>query len=333
MHFNRTNRRELITLLGCTAAGCVAPAIRATAQPSRKVPRVGILTPAQTDATPIFEAFRRGLRDLGYVEGKSIILDFRFAKGSLDALPDLAAELVRIPVDVIVADSSNAARAALDATHTIPIVLGAGGDPVLLGLVPSIGRPGGNFTGMTIRADVLSSKRVDLLKLAFPGITRVTILMHAKSAAAPHSLAAAQETARRLGMSSVTLGAGTPDELRALKSADLSGSDALAVLPHAMFWNHRATIIALAQAARLPAIYPEREFADDGGLIAYGPNIPDLFRHAAERVDRILRGAKPGDLPFDEPARFDFIVNLRAARALRLALSPEIVTAANEVIE
>jgi putative ABC transport system substrate-binding protein len=325
------SRRGFSTLLGGAASWSLAAS--AQAQPSRQAPRVGILTPAQNDATPIFEAFRRGLRDLGYLEGKSIILDFRFARGILDALPALAAELVRIPVDVIVADSSNAARAALDVTRAIPVVLGAGGDPVLLGLAPSIGRPGGNFTGMTIRADVLSSKRMDLLKLACPGIERVTILMHSKSPAAPHSLAAAQDTARALGMTAVPLPAGTPDELRALNATHLAGSDALAVLPHAMFWNHRPTILALAQAARLPAIYPEREFADDGGLIAYGPNIPDLFRRAAGYVDQILRGAHPGDLPFDEPARFDFIVNLRAARALGLAMSPEIVTAANEVIE
>jgi putative tryptophan/tyrosine transport system substrate-binding protein len=324
------SRRELITLLGGAAAW---PPAFAQAQQSQKVPRVGILTPAQTDATPIFEAFRRGLRDLGYVDGKNIILDFRFAKGRLDALPDLAAELVRIPVDVILADTSNAARAALDATRTIPIVLGSGGDPVLLGLAPSIGRPGGNFTGVTIRADVPSSKRMDLLKLAFPGIARVTILMNSKSPAAPHSLAAAEETARALGMHAVSLPIGTPDELRALNATHLSGRDALAVLPHAMFWNHRSTIIAVAEAARLPAIYPEREFADDGGLIAYGPNIPDNFRRASVYVDQILRGAKPGDFPFDEPARFDFIVNLRAARGLGLAISPNIVSTANEVIE
>ena len=327
-------RREFMALLGgAAAAGSVMPVVPATAQQSGKVPRVGILTPAENDATPIFDAFRKAVRDLGYVDAKTIILDFRFAKGNMDALRGLAAELVRIPVDVIVIDGTSSARAAMDATHTIPIVIGVSGDPVLLGFVASIRRPGGNVTGMTIGSETLSSKRLELLKQAFPSITSVTVLLNPKNQSTSLSLGAAEQAAGVLGIRFVPLAASTPEELRALSAADLNRSDALAVLPDAMFWNHRATIIALAQAAHRPAVYPEREYADDGGLIAYGPNIPDSFRRAAGYVDRILRGAKPGDLPIDEPAKFDFIVNLRTARALGMAISPDFLSGANEVIE
>jgi putative ABC transport system substrate-binding protein len=297
------------------------------------MPRVGILTPAENAETPIFDAFRKGLGDLGYIDGKTIVLDFRFAKGNMDALSGLAAELVRSPVDVIVVDATSATRAALDATRTIPIVIGASADPVLLGFVASIRRPGGNVTGMTIRTETLSAKRVGLLKQAFPAIASISVLMNPKNASSSISLSATQEAAGMLGIRFVPLTGSTPDELRALSAADLTRSDALTVLPDAMFWNHRATIIAVAQAARRPAIYPEREYADDGGLIAYGPNIPDSFHRAAGYVDRILRGAKPGDLPIDEPAKFDFVVNLRTARALGFAISPDFLSGANEVIE
>jgi putative ABC transport system substrate-binding protein len=326
-------RREFIALVGAAALTSRFAAQRAAAQQPAKVPRLGILTPAENDATPIFDAFRKGLRDLGYVEGKTIILEFRFAKGNIDALAGLAAELVRGPVDVIVADATPATRAALEATRTIPIVIGAGADPVIQGFVASIQRPGGNVAGMTIRGEPLSSKRVALLKQAFPTIASVTVLINPKSVSMPTSLGATKDAAGTLGMRLTPLAASTPNKLQSLGSANLMGSDALVVLPDAVFWNHRATIIALAAAAHVPAIYPEREYADDGGLIAYGPNIPDSFRRAAGYVDRILRGANPGDLPIDEPAKFDFVINLRTARALGLTISPDFLSGANEVIE
>jgi ABC-type uncharacterized transport system substrate-binding protein len=265
--------------------------------------------------------------------GKTVVLDFRLANGSVDALKGLAAELVRIPVDVIVTDSTPATRAAVDATRTIPIVIGASGDPVHFGFVASTRQPGGNVTGMTIGSETLSGKRLQLLKQAFPGIASVSVLMNPRNALAEASLSATKQAAETLGIRSAPLAASTPDELRALSAADLTSSDGLTVLPDAMFWNHRASIIAVARAARRPAVYPEREYADDGGFIAYGPNIPDSFRRAAGYVDRILRGVKPGDLPIDEPAKFDFIVNLRTARALGLAISPDFLSGANEVIE
>jgi putative ABC transport system substrate-binding protein len=333
MHSDLLKRREFITLLGGAAAGSITPLLPAMAQQPGRVPHVGILSPAETAATPIFDAFRKGLRDLGYSEAKNIVLEYRFAKGNMDALNGLATELVRLPVDVIVADATVSTRAALDATRTIPIVIVVGADPVLLGIVASIRRPGGNVTGMTIRGEALSSKRLELLKQAFPTIASVTVLMNPKNVSASLSLNATNQAAGTLGIRLVAVTASSPNELRALSPADLAGSHALAVLPDAMFWNHRATIIALAEAAHLPAIYPEREYADDGGVIAYGPNIPDSFRRAAGYVDRILRGANPGDLPIDEPAKFDFVVNLRTGRSLGVAISPDFLSAANEVIE
>jgi putative ABC transport system substrate-binding protein len=329
-----TRRRDVLRLIGA-AAGAVAafPISSAKSQQTGKVPRIGVLTPAATDATPVFDGFRKGLHDLGYVEGKNIVLDFRFAKGNARALPSLAAELVRIPVDLIVTDSSPTTRAAIEATRTIPIVMGASGDPVLLGFVASIRRPGGNVTGMSIRSEVLAGKRVELLKLAVPAISSVTVLVNPTNPSAELALSAAKEAAGKLGLGVRSVAVGTPDELRAITPADLARTDALVVLADAMFWNNRATVISLAQAARLPASYPEREYADDGGLIAYGTNIPECFRRAAGYVDRILRGAKPGDLPIDEAAVFDFVVNLRAARAIGVALSPDFLSSANEIIE
>ena len=265
------NRRALISLIGGAAAWPLA----ARAQQPAKVPRVGILSPAASETIRTLTAFRERIRELGYVEGQTIALDFRLSKGITDSLPALAAELVRIPVNVIVTESTSGTLAAFAATRTIPIVMGTtGGDPVALGLAKSLSRPGGNVTGTQFLA-LLSDKRLQLLKQAFPGAQRVAVLV----------------------------------------------------------WNNRATIIGIASRARVPAIYPEREYADDGGLIAYGPNAPEHFRLAAGYVDRILRGANPGDLPINVSSKFDFVINLRTARALQLALSPDFVSAANEVIE
>jgi ABC-type uncharacterized transport system substrate-binding protein len=322
-------RREFITFLGGAAAWPLA----ARAQQVAKIPHVGILSPAGSEAAATLAAFRKGMRDLGYVEGQAIVLDFRLAKGNLDALPALAAELVRIPVDVIVTDSTSAARIAFDATRTIPIVTATmGGDPVAFGLAKSFARPGGNVTGMYFRTD-LSEKRLQLFRQAFPSIARIAILTNPTSAITQPELRRAEEAAGRLGMRLLPLMVSRPDELPALAPAALSGADGLLVLPDAMFWNNRATIVGIASMARLPALYPEREYADDGGLIAYGPNAPEHFRQAASYVDRILRGANPGDLPINASSKFDFVINLRTARALGLTLSPDFISAADEVIE
>jgi ABC-type uncharacterized transport system substrate-binding protein len=329
MRFDQLKRRELITLLG----GAVAWPLAAHAQQAARMPRVGILSPAASETAATLTAFRDGIRDLGYIEGQTIALDFRLSKGIMDALPALAAELVRIPVNVIVTDSTGSALAAFAATRTIPIVLGAtGGDPVALGLAKSLSRPGGNVTGTHFLTG-LSEKRLQLLKQAVPGVQRVAVLTNPTGALSVSEMAKAEMAAARVGISLVSLAASTPGDLRALAPVALSGSDGLLVMPDAMFWNNRATIIDLASKARVPAIYPEREYADDGGLIAYGPNVPGHFRLAAGYVDRILRGANPADLPINASSQFDFIINLRTAHTLGLALPPDFVSAANDVIE
>jgi putative ABC transport system substrate-binding protein len=323
-------RREFITLLGGATA---AWPLGARAQQPAKVPRVGILSPAANETAATLTAFREGIRDLGYVEGQTIALDFRLSKGIMDALPALAAELVRIPVNVIVTDTTSGTLAAFEATRTIPIVMGAtGGDPVTLGLAKSLSRPGGNVTGTHFLSG-LSEKRLQLLKQAFPGAERVAVLENPKDAMSVSEMPKAEMAAARIGMRLLPLAASTPAELRALAPAALSGSDGLLVMPSGMFWNNRATILGFASMARVPAIYPEREYADDGGLIAYGANVLAHFRLAAGYVDRILRGANPGDLPINATSQFDFVVNLRAANALGFALPPDFVSAANEVIE
>jgi putative tryptophan/tyrosine transport system substrate-binding protein len=320
-------RRELLAALSGAAA---AWPLGARAQQPAKVPRVAILSPAASETVATLAAFREGIRDLGYIEGKTIALDFRLSKGNMDALPALAAELARIPVNVIVTDTTSATLAAFDATRTIPIVMGAtGGDPVALGLAKSLSRPGGNVTGTNFLTG-LSEKRLQLLKLAFPGVQRVAVLANSKEAISASEMPKAEMAAARLGVRLLPLTASTPAELHALAPSALSGSDGLLVIPSAMFWYNRATIISMA---RVPAIYPEREYADDGGLISYGPNVTEHFRQAAGYVDLILRGANPGDLPINASSKFDFVINLRTARALGLTPSPEFLSTADEVIE
>jgi putative ABC transport system substrate-binding protein len=328
----RTSRYRLIVpLLGSAIAWFLTNSTPATAQ-QRSVPfRVGVLTPVESDKTPGFSAFRSELRERGYIEGKSIILDFRFAKGHTDVLPGLAAELAKVPVDIIVVDGTTAARAALNVTQSIPIIQAAGGDPVAAGLAPSYSRPGGNFSGFSIRSDELAGKRLELLRRAYPGIKKVSVMLDPTSVVTPPVLRATEKAAANLDIPLTMLSVSTPEGLNALGPADLG--DALIVLPSAMFWHHRNSVIALAAAARVPAIYPEREYADDGGLIAYGANIPDTFRRAAGYVDQILRGTRPGDLPIEAVSKFDFVVNLRTARELKLSPSPDFLVGVGEVIE
>jgi putative tryptophan/tyrosine transport system substrate-binding protein len=322
-------RRDFIAGAGAAAAWPLAGRAQ---QPTRTL-RVGVLGIGESEATAALDGFRTGLRDLGHVEGQTVILDFRFAKGDFAAMPALAEALVHIPVDVIFTDSSTAARAALSVTHTVPIVIGLGFDPVSAGLVASFSHPGGNVTGMTIGVNELGGKRIELLRQAFPALARVTVLQNPSTPLAEPFLRATENAAKALGIEITKLSASNSDDLRALEPAALSSSDGLVVLNDSMFWNYRTTIVGLAAAAGIPAIYPERDYADDGGLMAYGANVPDAFRRAAGYVDRILRGAKPGDLPIDEASKFDFVINLRTAHSLGLSLPPLFVARADEVIE
>ena len=326
-------RRQLITQLVGAAAASSLPRAAWAQQPTARIPRIGILSPASSVAAGTLAAFRQGMRDLGYVEGQTVILDFRLSKGDLDALPALAAEVVGIPVDVIVTDTSTAAVAASAATRTIPIVTATmGGDPVALGLVRSYARPGGNLTGMRFHTD-LSEKRLQLLKQAFPSAERVAVLVNPNIAIAQIERRSAELAAERLRLRLRWLEAATPGKLLALAPATLADADGLVVVPDGVFWNNRKTIVQFATAGRVPAIYPERDYADDGGLIGYGPNAPEHFRQAAGYVDRILRGAKPGDLPINASSRFEFVINLRTARAQGFNLPVDFISAADEVLE
>ena len=330
------NRRDFIAMIGGAAALLavgltVAPS--GGAQQPAKVPRVGILTPAENEATPVFRAFREGLRELGYIEGETVVIEYRFGAGSFDPLPALAADLVRLPVDVILTDGgAKAAQIARAATSTIPIVAATSGDPVTQGLTTSLAHPSGNITGLTLMSPELNAKRLQLVKEALPEASRVAVLWNPTTSAV--QLRAIEAGARALGLQLRSFEASAPETLSSVfDAARRDGVQALLVLPDAIFWNQRARIVSLAAESRLPALYPEREYADAGGLLAYGPNVPNNFRRAARYVDKILKGAKPGDLPFEEPTKFEMIVNLKTAKALGLTIPPAILARADEVIE
>ena len=325
-------RRRSVVVAGL-AALLFAAERSAGQQPQSKVPRVGILTQADSDRTPMFDAFREGLRDLGYIEGRNIILEFRFARGDFSRVPQLAAELVALPADVIVPEGVGGAD-ALDPSGRIPIVSPVMMDPVQRGLAASLARPGRNITGFTLMHTELNAKRLELLRAAFPGITAVIALVNPANPSFKLAFEQTETAAQSMGLGNVArVEAESAAALRALRPAVFSGAGAVVIVPDGVFYNYHRDVIALVNAARLPAIYPEREYADDGGLMAYGTNVPDNFRRAAGYVDRILKGAKPGDLPIQEPVKFDFIVNLKTARELGFTVPPLILARADEVIE
>ncbi len=323
-------RRSVITGL---AAVLIAPEHLAAQQPSGTIPRVGILTPGDKEKTRFIDAFRQRLRDLGYVEGRNIILEFRFARGDRAQARRLAEELVAASVDVIVVEAFTADVAAV--TERIPIVsVVLGDDPVGSGFALSLARPGRNITGFTLKQGELNGKRLELLRTAFPQITAVCALANPANSAARKTVEQFATAVQSMGLSNIqTVETESAAALRALSPAVFSGADAVVVLPSGLFYNFDRDIVALINAARLPAIYPERDYADDGGLMAYGANVPDNFRRAADYVDRILKGTKPGDLPIQAPVKFDFVVNLKTAHALGLTIPQTILDHATEVIE
>jgi putative ABC transport system substrate-binding protein len=328
--------RRRSVLVGGALTLLIAPKPSVSQQPQAKIPRVGVLTQASSNRAPMFDAFREGLRDLGYVEGSNIIIEFRFAGGDLSRGAELAAELGSIPVDVIVNEGvlGSTASSAMDSNGRIPIVSPVMVDPVGFGLAASLARPGGNVTGFTLMTTELNGKRVELLRDAFPAITTVAALVNPAQTTHKMAFAQTESAAQSLGLRIVRkVEAQNAQALRVLHPEVFSGADAVIVLPGGVFYNFRHDIIALINEARLPAIYPERDYADDGGLMAFGANVPDNFRRAAGYVDRILKGAKPGDLPIQEPVKFDFIVNLKTAKALGLTIPPTILARADEVIE
>jgi ABC-type uncharacterized transport system substrate-binding protein len=325
-------------MMWCRAVGFIvtltlsllAAPLPGTAQPRSPVPRIGILTPAAEASTPLWEAFRHGLRDLGYVEGQNLLLEYRFAAGHNERLPALAAELVHLQVDLLVTNSGPGARAAKDATNTIPLVTVAGGHEV----VASLARPGGNITGLTLMAPELGGKRLALLKAALPHVSRVAVLRNAGTPGSADELRGVEAAARDLGLQLHPLAIRHPDQLDSVFAAmTREGAEALIALGDAVFWNHRTRVVALAAQHRLPAVFDAREFAEAGGLMTYGPSVPDSYRRAAVYVDKILKGMQPTDLPVERPVKFQLVINLKAAKALGVTLPPALLFQADEVLQ
>jgi putative tryptophan/tyrosine transport system substrate-binding protein len=311
----------------------------AEAQQAMKVPRIGILFIGGRDQ-PHLEAFKQGLRDHGYTEGKNIVLDYRYAEGKVDRLPSLANRLVELKVDVIITTSGNSARAAAEATKTIPIVLTTGADPVKAGLADSLAKPGRNITGLSIIEEDLSGKRVEILKETFPKMTRLAYLWNplavsysAGTTSGNPSYDEAEKITKTLGVQLLPY--------RVLSLAEIEQAfvhmpkvrpQALLVLQSPLMTLNSKRIVELALEKHLPGIYPSNQFAQQGGLIAYGPVIADLYRRAATYVDKILKGAEPADLPIEQPTKFELVINLNTAKQIGLTIPPNVLARADKVI-
>jgi putative ABC transport system substrate-binding protein len=327
-------RRAFVT---GTLALLAAPLV-AEAQQAAKVPRIGYLAPSLAANPPLHDAFRQGLREFGYAEGRNVVIEYRDAEGKDERLPALAAELAALKVDVIVTNPGTlAALAAQQATKTLPIVFIATGDPVSSGLVTSLARPGGNLTGLSLLFPELVGKCLEQLKQAVPGVSRIAVLE--QPGAVPERtqkdiLKAADVAARALGVRLQVVGARGPGDInQAFSEMTRARVNGVAILSTPMFSIERRRLVDLAAKNRLPAVYSFRVYVEAGGLISYGPNIPDLSRRAATYVDKILKGAKPADLPVEQPTKFELVINLKTAKALGLTIPPSVLARADEVIE
>jgi ABC-type uncharacterized transport system substrate-binding protein len=327
--------RITVGLIVACALGLLCAPLAAAGQPASTVPRIGYLEfGSAAPGTPHLEAFRQGLRDLGWVEGQNIALEVRDAQGQRERLPALAVELVRLKVDVLFASTTPAALAAQHATATIPIVIGFVADPVGSGLVASLARPGGNITGWTHLAGVaLNAKRVELLMEAVPGVARLGALWNPANPIHGPGLQEVQAAAQALKVQLHTVGVHDPQELEgAFVALVRERVHALTVPPDGMFLAHHARIIALAATHRIPTMYGVRELAEAGGLMAYGINLPEQYRRGAIYVDKILKGAKPADLPVEQPTTFELVINLKTAEALGLTIPSTLLFQADKVI-
>jgi len=322
------NRKVIICLLTAALLSAV-PFVEA--QQAKKVPRIGLLLQARHSA--ILEAFRQGLRELGYVEGRNISIEYRYVEGKVDRLPDLAAELVRLNVDIIVTQSALDAYAARNATSTIPIVMAASGDALGTGLVASLARPGGNVTGLTALSRELSGKRLELLKEVVRGLSRVAVLWNADNPDKARDLEEIQHEARTLGLQlqSLEVRAAT-DFDRAFRTATSKGASALLTLADFLTITHESRIVDLAARSRMASMHEQKEFVEAGGLMSYGPSFLGLFRAVATYVDKILKGAKPATLPVQQPMQFEFFINLKTANRIGVTIPPEVLMRADKVI-
>ena len=306
------------------------------AQPPVKAARIGVLSggAASTEAVRD-EAFRQGLKELGYVEGRNIVIEYRYAEGKLERLPALAAELVRLNVDLILTGAGDQGiRAAKKASQTIPIVVAIAADLVGSKHVASLARPGGNITGQTALTSELSAKRLELLKTAFPKVARVAILWNPNNAGNVLGFKESEVAARALRIQLLPLDARRADDFEtAFLAALRARADALIVFADSLLLTHRARIVDFAAKNRLLAMYAGQDFMDAGGLMFYGVNVADMYRRAATYVDKILKGAKPAELPVEQPTKFDFVINLKTAQALGLSIPPSVLDQATEVLQ
>jgi len=328
------NRRVFI---GTVGFGLLAAPLAAEAQQATKVARIGSLLSNRAANPHLHEAFGQGLRDLGYVEGRNVAIEIRSAEGKLERLPALAAELVALKVDVIVAGGTLAAVAAKQATKTIPIVFVAAADPVTSGLVTSLARPGGNVTGLSVLSPELVSKTLEQLKQAVPGVSRVAVLWQPGGLGErtdKDMLKGVEVAARALGVRLQFVEARGPADFdRAFSDMTRARAGALTVLASNMLLGERRRLVDLAAENRLPTAFPWREGVDAGALMSYGPDLADSFRRAATYVDKILKGAKPADLPIEQPTKFELVINLKTAKALGLTIPRAVLGRADEVIE
>jgi putative ABC transport system substrate-binding protein len=326
----RLSRRALV---GGALTMLVAPAL-AFAQSPVRVARIGVLrTSRAASSDPATNGFRQGLRDLGYVEGQNLHLEFRWADGRPERIPVLAAELVQANPDVLVTGGEQAILALKRATSTIPIVMGASNDPVGAGLVDSLARPGANVTGMTVVAPEVSRKRLQLLKEVLPRATRIAVLADPSYPATALDLAETRKAAQALGLRLETVEARTPADIEPAIVAARDRADALLPVGDPFLTSHRARIAELAAKHRIPAIYYWREFVDAGGLMAYGPNLRESYRRAATFVDKILKGARPSDLPVERPTTFELTINLKTAKAQGITIPQAVLVRADHIIE
>jgi len=310
-------------------------AVIGEAQEPKKVPRIGVILPAFSSVSaPFLAAFREGLHDLGYTEGKNIVIEERYADGKEDRLPALAAELVHLKVDIIMVGGGNATLAAKNATKTVPIVMGTASDPVGTGLVASLARPGGNITGSTLINPDLSGKRLELLKETIPKLKHVAVLIHHDTLAATVMIKETETAAQSLGLQLQILEVRGSNELEnAFGVAKKGRAEAMNVLSSAFLQIERKKIVELASKEQLPAMYVDRQFVESGGLMSYGANIADQFRRAATYVDKTLKGAKPADLPIEQPTKFELIINLNAAKQIGVTIPPNVLVRADKVIK
>ena len=306
----------------------------AEAQQTGKAPRIGYVSGGSSFTGPVHGAFRQGLRELGYLEGKNILIEFR-GDAKLDRVPDLAAELVALKPDVIVAaGGTEPALAAKKATKTIPIVFTSVGDPISTGLVESLARPGGNITGLTNINAELSGKRLELLKETDPKFSRVAVLWNPESPALILAFKESEAAARALGLQLQSLEVRGPVDFEsAFKAAVDRHAGAVLVPSSQFFMRHRVKLAELAVKSRMSAIYADKDYVEAGGLISYGPSLPDLYRRAASYVDKILKGRKPADLPVEQPTKFELAINLKAAKQIGLTIPPNVLVRADKVIK